>query len=90
MRGRAVAWFSTHMSHIDVKVLQHAIGESSGQQVWDSLCALVAPQAWMAQWAVQRVKPSNPLRFCSVVVRAADAIFPISGKKHHGPRIGVG
>ena len=85
MRGCAVAWFSSHMS----KSCSMPSASPAGSK-YGTLCALVAPRAWMAQWALQRVKPSNPLRFCSVVVRAADATFPISGKKHRGPRVGFG
>ena len=48
--------FSSGLTREDSKHLGHELGEASGQQCWESLCALVALRVWRKHWDSRRVK----------------------------------
>jgi len=48
--GRPMAWFSDAISAQDVTLFRYNIGESAGQQCWESLAALMALRAWARYW----------------------------------------
>eukprot|EP00971_Amphidinium_carterae_P319005 6341080-Amphidinium_carterae.1 len=59
-RGAPVRYFMSPLSIHDVTTFDHAIGSSSGQQVWEGLALLVAVRLWSdrllhpdAQWLVK-------------------------------------
>ena len=56
VQGNIVSFFSSPLSHLDSQILGHTIGEASGQQVWESLSALVALRAWKSYWTKDRAK----------------------------------
>ena len=49
-----VAYLRSPLDRHDVDLLGHPIGEACGQQVWETLCALVALRAWKAHWKESR------------------------------------
>ena len=49
-----VAFLRSPLGVEDVNLLGHLIGEASGQQVWETLCALVALRAWKQHWKESR------------------------------------
>ena len=51
-----VSFLSSPLSNVDSQILGHTIGEASGQQVWESLSALVALRAWKSYWTKDRTK----------------------------------
>ena len=51
-----MSFFSSPLSDVDSQILGHTIGEASGQQVWESLSALVALRAWKGYWTKGRAK----------------------------------
>ena len=56
VQGNIVSFFSSPLSDVDFQILGHTIGEASGQQVWESLSALVALRAWKSYWTKDRTK----------------------------------
>ena len=56
VQGNIVSFFSSPLSDVDSQILGRTIGEASGQQVWESLSALVALQAWKSYWTKDRTK----------------------------------
>ena len=56
VQGNIVSFFSSPLTNVDSQILGHAIGEASGQQVWESLSALVALRAWKSYWTKVRAK----------------------------------
>ena len=56
VQGNIVSFFSSPLSDVDSQILGHTIGEASGQQVWESLSALVALRAWKSYWTKDRTK----------------------------------
>ena len=55
-QGNIVSFFSSPLFNLDSQILGHTIGEASGQQVWESLSALVALGAWKGYWTKDRTK----------------------------------
>ena len=49
-----VAYLRSPLDRNDVELLGHPIGEACGQQVWETLCALVALRAWKPYWRESR------------------------------------
>ena len=47
---RVVGYFSSDLTHDDVRIHKHPIGADAGQQIWEALCILVALRAWAGQW----------------------------------------
>ena len=56
MQGNIVSFFSSPLSDVDSQILGLTIGDASGQQVWESLSALVALWAWKSYWTKDRTK----------------------------------
>ena len=54
--NKIVSFFSSSLSDLDSQIFGHSIGEASGQQVWESLSALVALRAWKGYWSKIRTK----------------------------------
>jgi len=50
INGVALEYFSEALTGLDVTLFRHPIGEASGQQVWESLAALVALRLWRPLW----------------------------------------
>ena len=50
-----IEWFTSPIDGLDVTRLGLAIGSPDGQQVWESLCALVALRHWHDRWKTRRV-----------------------------------
>ena len=53
--GIPVAWFASPLTTHDEKIHGQAIGSDKGQQVWESLCVLVALKVYASQWMDKRV-----------------------------------
>lgn len=54
--GHAQEYFSDPLCDHDVEIFSHAIGSPDGQQVWESLAALVALRLWQEKWQLHRVR----------------------------------
>ena len=50
-----VEWFSDIWREEDLARFEQVLGDSKGQQVWESLCALVALRGWSHHWKGKRV-----------------------------------
>ena len=51
-----IEWFTSPVDELDVSHLGLPIGSPDGQQVWESLCALVALRHWHSRWHQGRVR----------------------------------
>ena len=47
--------FSSQLTQADADRFEHALGESTGQQVWESLSVLVALRCWRSLWRESRM-----------------------------------
>ena len=56
VNGRPQEYFSDPLSEADVRIFEHQIGQAEGQQVWESLAALVALRQWRQKWQQHRVR----------------------------------
>ena len=56
VQDNVVSFFSSPLSETDSQILGHTIGEASGQQVSESLCALVALRSWKSYWTRNHTK----------------------------------
>jgi hypothetical protein len=52
--GVPKAWFAAPLSHWDVHVLRHDIGDHRGQQTWEDLAALCGLRVWLPHWGQHR------------------------------------
>ena len=70
-----VAFLRSPLDAEGVDLLGHPIGEARGQQVWETLCALVALRAWKQHWKESRF---------NLVVRG-DSVFMLTVVLHMRP-----
>ena len=54
--NKIVSFLSSSLSDLDSQIFGHSIGEASGQQVWESLSALVELRVWKGYWSKIRTK----------------------------------
>ena len=54
--GTPTEYFSDALSDDDVAVYNRVRGQAEGQQVWESLAALVAIRMWKGRWQRHRVQ----------------------------------
>ena len=48
-------WFANPLGELDVKKFGVDLGTADGQQIWESLCLLVAIRLWKSLWYLQRL-----------------------------------
>ena len=67
-----VAWFSSCITEVDELQFSKSIGSCEGQQLWESLAALVALRVWKDKWASGRIRlqiPGDNVTMLSLLVR---------------------
>ena len=55
MNGEVHQYFTSPISVADLAKYGYAIGDASGQQLWEALAILVAVDLWASYWSQQRV-----------------------------------
>ena len=53
--GVIISWFSSRLTKHGERQFHHTIGQADGQQVWETLCLVVALRLWLPRWKNRRV-----------------------------------
>ena len=69
--GARLSYFHSHLSQHDERIHKAKIGSDKGQQIWESLCVLVALRLWRVLWTQRQVTLSLKSDNMAALVLAA-------------------
>ena len=79
--GFPVQYLSSPLSHHNATIHRKKLGDSSGQQVWESLTALVALTVWFPVWSDRR--------WCSTIKSDNTSAFTLAGSLNANTYLGL-
>ena len=69
--GEITTYFASELTHHDERIHKARIGSDKGQQIWESLCILVALRLWRVLWMQRKVTLSLKSDNMAALVLAA-------------------
>ena len=82
--GVIIRWFSSRLTKHDERQFHHKIGQADGQQVWETLCLVVALRLWLPRWKNKRVKiavKSDNMTALTAAAKLKCATSPLLGRE---------
>ena len=79
-----ISWFSSPLTVEDEKQFGTKAGIADGQQIWETLCVVVALRLWLPQWRSKRVRvaiKSDNMTALTAAAKLKCATSPLLGRE---------